>query len=247
MEKSLFNPVFLIPYYNHPDKIIELTNQLSKLHDIIVVDDGSDYESKEVLQHVNAYVFHRECNGGKGCAVKDGIDIALQKGYTHIFQVDADFQHDISKCDIFLKIAKDNPSSLICAHPVYDESAPKSRLYGRKITNFWCIINTFSFEIKDAMCGFRIYPLKEIYQVAATVVDNRMGFDIEILVKSFRKSIDIKWLDLKVNYSVDGVSHFRLFRDNFMISMTHARLFLTIPIWIMQKGIYYGRTLGKTK
>lgn len=237
MEKSAFKPVFLVPYYNHPAKIADLVENLSKMGEILIIDDGSDEASKKALIGLKAEIYTRKTNGGKGAAVKDGLKIALQKGYTHAFQIDADFQHDISKCDEFLNLAKQNLDCLICANPIYDKNTPKNRLYGRKITNFWCKINSLSNEIKDAMCGFRIYPLEQICKILPHCKILRMGFDIEILVLAYRAGINLKWIDLKVRYENDGVSHFLPFRDNLFISLTHARLFLNLPFWLVKKAI----------
>ena len=238
MEKLAFKPVFLVPYYNHPAKIADLVAKLSNLGEIIIVDDGSDEISKKALDGLKAEIFTRAQNGGKGAALKDGLKIALQRGFSHAFQIDADFQHDISKCDEFLLAAQEFPQSLICANPIYDENAPKSRYYGRKITNFWCAINSLSNEIKDGMCGFRIYPLKEICEILPSVKDNRMGFDIEILVQAYRAKINLKWIELKVRYEKGGVSHFRMFKDNALISLTHARLFFTLPLWLVKRAFH---------
>ena len=232
MEKLAFKPVFLIPYYNHPQKIAELVAKLSKLGTVLIIDDGSDEKSKEALKDLNAEIFTRLKNGGKGAALKDGLKIAQERGFSHAFQIDADFQHDISKCGEFLALAQQNPQSLICASPVYDENAPKARLYGRKITNFWCAINTLSKEIKDAMCGFRIYPLEAINTILPKIKANRMEFDIEVLVLAYRLGIKILWIDVKVNYEPYGISHFSMFKDNILISITHARLFLTLLYWL---------------
>ena len=236
MEKSAFKPVFLVPYYNHPEKIAKLVQNLSNLGEILIVDDGSDEIAKKALNGLKAEIFTRKTNGGKGAAVKDGFKKALEMGYTHAFQIDADFQHDISKCEEFLKSAREFPNCLICANPIYDENAPKGRLYGRKITNFWCSINSLSNEIKDAMCGFRIYPLKQICEILPQAKENRMGFDIEILVLAYRAGVNLKWLDLKVSYEKGGVSHFLPLRDNLLISLTHARLFLNLPFWAIKRA-----------
>lgn len=235
MEKSVFKPIFLIPYYNHPAKIADLVEKLSILGEILIIDDGSDDISKEALKDLKAQIYTRNKNGGKGAAIKDGLKIALENGYTHAFQIDADFQHDISRCEEFLSSSKQNPNDLICANPIYNEKAPKSRLYGRKITNFWCAINSISNQIKDAMCGFRVYPLKKICEILPQIKANRMGFDIEILVLAYRFGIKLNWIDLKVDYEEGGVSHFLPFRDNLLISLTHARLFLNLPFWLIKK------------
>ena len=40
MEKSVFKPVFLVPYYNHPAKIADLVENLSKMGEILIIMDG---------------------------------------------------------------------------------------------------------------------------------------------------------------------------------------------------------------
>ena len=56
---------------------------------------------------------------------------------------------------------------------IYGDDAPKSRVHGRKITNFWVAINTLSLGIKDAMCGFRVYPLEQLKKTAAKRLRDR--------------------------------------------------------------------------
>ena len=50
------------------------------------------------------------------------------------------------------------PEAVVLGAPVYDESAPRSRLLGRQLTRFWCNVETFGRVIDDPMCGFRCYP-----------------------------------------------------------------------------------------
>ena len=103
--------------------------------------------------------------------------------------------------------------------------------------NFWCVINTLSHRIKDAMCGFRIYPLEEIVPLLSRTKSRRMGFDAEILILAVRAGLEIKWLDLAVRYEAGGVSHFAPFRDNFGISLMHARLFCRLPLWLAKRAL----------
>ena len=156
--------LFLIPFYNHPEKIKALCEALARYDlPILIVDDGSDEVSKKALKNLSEFgveILTRAQNGGKGAALKDGFRHALQNGYTHAFQIDADFQHDISLVAKFLELSKRYPNDLIMADPIYGEDAPKSRFYVRKITNFWVKVNTLSTNIKDAMCGFRGRVLK---------------------------------------------------------------------------------------
>jgi hypothetical protein len=116
---------------------------------------------------------------------------------------------------------------VICGRPKFDASIPKGRLYGRYLTHAMVWLNTLSFELKDTMCGFRVYPLDLALQLIDRVrLGSRMDFDVEILVRLYWAGARTRWIDTPVSYPTDGVSHFRLFDDNVRISSVHARLFL---------------------
>jgi len=52
-----------------------------------------------------------------------------------------------------------------------------------------------------------------------------MNFDIEVLVRLYWAGLEVINLPTPVNYPVDGVSHFRCWLDNYLISRLHATLF----------------------
>jgi glycosyltransferase involved in cell wall biosynthesis len=222
----------LIPYYNHPDAIGSVVNQLLPQDlNIIIVDDGSGVQAQQSLlplvQLPRVHLVTRELNGGKGAAVITGMREALKQGYTHVLQVDADGQHDLTKIPALIKLSEQYPGRVISGMPVYDESVPTSRRLWRYATHILVWIHTLSLEIKDSMCGFRIYPLREIIGVidARDQFGQRMDFDIEILVRAHWADLHTIQLPVGVRYPLDGVSHFQLFKDNFLITKLHIRLF----------------------
>ena len=238
--RALNKFAFLVPFYNHPQNIKALIAALKTYElSVIVVDDGSDEESKQILAELERtegiLLLTRAQNGGKGIAMKDGFKFALNRGFSHVLQIDADFQHDVALIGEFLRQSETHPQSIVCANPIYGEDAPKSRVYGRKITNFWVAINTLSLGVKDAMCGFRVYPLEQLKKAAAKSKTNRMEFDIEILVSAVRQGISVRWIDTYVRYEKGGVSHFKMLRDNALISLMHAKCFFSLPKFMLGK------------
>ena len=88
-------------------------------------------------------------------------------------------------------------------------------------------LHTLSLSIRDSMCGFRVYPIAPVLELAEQVrVGRRMDFDIEILVRLYWQRRRILSRPTKVRYPLDGVSHFRLWRDNLLIARLHVMLFL---------------------
>ena len=229
-----------MPFYNHPQNIKALIAALKTYElPVIVVDDGSDEASRLILAELERtegiLLLTRAQNGGKGIAMKDGFKFASERGFSHVLQIDADFQHDAVLIGEFLRQSETYPQSIVCANPIYGVDAPKSRVHGRKITNFWVAINTLSLGIKDAMCGFRVYPLELLKKAAAKSQTNRMEFDIEILVNAARQGVDMRWIDTYVRYEKGGVSHFNMLRDNALISLMHAKCFFSLPKFMLSK------------
>jgi glycosyltransferase involved in cell wall biosynthesis len=224
----------IVPVYNHEQAISELVAGL-KAQGLfcLLVNDGSSEACSNVLTAIAEQeagwlaLINRPENGGKGAAVIDGINEAIRLGFTHAIQVDADGQHDIDDIPAFLAASRRKPDAMILGRPVFDDSAPRSRLYGRQFTNLWIAINTLSLAIADGMCGFRLYPLAAVERLVRTTrIARRMDFDIDIVVRLYWQGTDAVNVPTRVRYPYDGVSHFKLWRDNAMISMIHARLFL---------------------
>jgi len=238
-------PCVIIPVYNHGETLASTLENLASFSlATFVVDDGSDENTKQILDQVEAdFDIARVTlaeNQGKGAAVMLGFRKAWDKGYTHAIQVDADGQHDLGDLGVLIDEAWKNPNALISGNPQFDESVPASRLYGRKITRVWVWIETLSLSIPDAMCGFRVYPLEHCMRLIEDVhIGPRMEFDVEIAVRLYWRGVPFVAVPSRVTYPEDGTSHFRLWHDNARISWMHTRLFigmlLRLPLLVLRK------------
>jgi len=221
---------FVIPVYRHGKTACPLAEKLAAMGQVILVDDGNDEETKTALENCAAktpgiFLVRLEKNSGKGAAFAKGLEKAKEQGITHALQIDADGQHDITRVRFFLEEAEKHPDMIVCGCPEFDESAPKSRVTGRKISTFWACLTTLSTEMKDALCGFRVYPVDVSLRIMKNpFVDKRMGFDAEILVRLYWKKVYPLFYPIKVIYPSDGISNFRAVRDNIRISCMFTRL-----------------------
>ncbi|WP_318445149.1 glycosyltransferase family 2 protein [Photobacterium leiognathi] len=243
---NAFNPCFLIPCYNHGATVPAVIDALTSYgFPIIIVDDGSELATRKILseqaKRPNITIVTLPKNQGKGGAVIAGIKQADRLGFSHALQIDADGQHDLAALPKLLEASQAHPEALISGQPIYDDSVPKSRLYGRYATHIWVWIETLSFNIKDSMCGFRSYPIRPIVNVINhNQLGLRMDFDTEIMVRFYWDDGDIRFIDTKVIYPEDGISHFDALWDNVKISWMHTKLFFgmlpRIPKLIKRKS-----------
>ncbi|MFS1488346.1 glycosyltransferase family 2 protein [Vibrio splendidus] len=231
LKESSYKACFLIPCFNHGATMPAVVSSLHHFElPIIIVDDGSELTTKQFLaplaENSNVTLVTLEQNQGKGGAVKAGIKRAQELGFSHAIQIDADGQHDLDALPALIQASQDKPQRLISGQPVYDESVPKARLYGRYATHIWVWIETLSLSIKDSMCGFRAYPIDKTQTVLNKYdVGSRMDFDIEILVRLYWEGCDIDFVEIRVIYPENGISHFDALWDNVKISWMHTRLF----------------------
>lgn len=224
--------IAVVPVFDHELAVASVVDGIQAAGlDCVLVDDGSSSACAAVLDELarrpGVRLVRRAANGGKGAAVMDGLRSARAAGYTHALQVDADGQHCLADIARFIEAATLRPDAVICGLPAFDTSMPRSRYYLRYLTHVLVWLNTLSFSIRDSMCGFRVYPLESVLaMIDAKRPGSRMDFDIEVLVRLHWRGIPSVWCPTAVRYPTDGVSHFRLLRDNMLISRLHARLFL---------------------
>lgn len=226
----------IIPTYDNPATLAGVVERVRKfVPHVIVVDDGSGPQARKVAEDLAtrgvAEVVFRARNGGKGAAVMTGLEAARASGKTHALQIDADGQHDTEDIPRFLAASAGTPRALVLGQPVFDGTAPKSRLWGRKLSVFWCMVETVSKKIGDPLCGFRIYPVDA--GLKADARGRTMDFDPEIAVRLVWNGVPVVHVPTKVRYisrDEGGVSHYRGVRDTLLIARMHFVLVLGM-IW----------------
>jgi glycosyltransferase involved in cell wall biosynthesis len=243
---ALFAPCAVIPVYNHERAVGKV---LQAVRDAglpcVLVDDASSAECARELDRLAAgdkevSLVRVARNLGNGGAVTAGLRAARASGFTHALQIDADGQHALTDIERFVGEARAHPDELVCGRPIFDAAMPKGRFYGRYLTHWMVWLNTLSFAIPDSMCGFRVYPLAPVLKLLdSTRLGSRMDFDVEVLVRLHWREQPMRWLDTRVSYPMDGVSHFRIVWDNVLMVrlqlMLLGGMLLRLPLLLWRK------------
>ncbi len=228
-----FKACAVIPIFNHHiclERIV-IALRINQLP-CILVDDGSDATTKHAIRQITERDPQIECltlpeNTGKGAAVVAGIARAAEQGFTHALQIDADGQHNLDDIPAMCGLARKYPLHLVSGDPVFDDSIPAARFYGRYLTHVLIYLDTLSLQLRDSMCGFRVYPIAPTLELSKCVsIGKRMDFDTDIMTRLYWAGTESRFLPTKVHYPQDGTSHFRMISDNARMTWLHVRLFL---------------------
>ena len=176
--------LILIPSYNTGGKVLQTVWDARQIwQPVWVVVDGSTDGTLEALQALARddpaiRVLALPHNRGKGAAILHGLRAAEAEGYTHAMTMDADGQHPTDRIRQFMAASQANPDALILGQPLFDASAPRVRVHGRKLSN-WCTgLETLGAGIGDSLFGFRVYPVTPLREIMERQPWMR-GFDFD--------------------------------------------------------------------
>lgn len=226
-------PCLLIPCFDHGAPLRGVLESLAPYNlPCLVVDDGSAPETQEALARAERELpfvrLHRLArNAGKGVALASGYRLAASQGFTHALQMDADGQHDAAAVPAFLEAMQKDPDALVLGLPVFDESAPRARIWARQLSRAAVWLATLSLDIHDPLCGMRGVPLALALRVLdAGPLGPRMEFDPEFAVRCVWAGAPVRNVPVRVSYPSNGLSHFDIARDYPAMGATYARLWL---------------------
>jgi glycosyltransferase involved in cell wall biosynthesis len=229
----------VIPSYNTGPRLAETVAAARAAWPVVwVVVDGSTDGSAAPLRAIDDPGFRlieRPRNGGKGAALLDAMEAARAAGFTHALAMDADGQHPADRIADFMSASAAHPEAMILGTPIFGPEAPKLRVRGRRISNWWTGLETLwctlgGEPIADSLYGFRIYPIAPLLEVMRrTPFMRRYDFDAEAAVRLAWRGVPARNIPAAVRYfapAEGGVSHFRYGRDNLLLTGMHTRLVL---------------------
>ncbi len=224
----------IIPSYNSGALLQETVEEVLKVwRPVIVVVDGSNDGSEHGLERLakeqlGLHLLILKKNQGKGGAVFAAMELARKNGWTHAAVFDSDGQHEASDLSRFMEASMRHPDAMILGVPLFGEDAPKLRVLGRLVGNWWTHLETLWGGVEDSLFGFRVYPIEPSLKVMQGVMGGRrFDFDTQLAVRLFWDGSQPLNLPTRVHYKsreAGGVSHFRYLRDNVLLTVIHTSL-----------------------
>ena len=184
--------IVIIPTYKEKENIEAIVSAISSLpvrFDILVIDDNSpdgtaDLVKKMQPSYPNLFLIERQGKLGLGTAYIAGFKWALDKDYTFIYEMDADFSHDPNDLIRLYRECKDIGSDLAIGSRyisgVNVVNWPLSRVLMSYIASIYVRLIT-GMRIMDTTAGFKCYKREVLENIQPDKIRSvGYGFQIEM-------------------------------------------------------------------
>ncbi|OHC38051.1 glycosyltransferase family 2 protein [Rhodanobacter soli] len=176
----------LIPCLNEEAAIQSVVESVLALGaPVIVIDDGSDDRTPEIVAALPVTLLRHEERCGKGEALRRGFREALRQGYDAVLTMDGDGQHLASDIPRIVAAAAQYPGHIVIGARLLDrEQQPKGRRRANAVAD-WGISWACAQPIADTQSGQRWYP-----RAALDLVDlpaENFVFEAAILIAASRE------------------------------------------------------------
>lgn len=208
----------IIPTFNEAHNIGRMIDQIQSLDvdiDTLVIDDGSPDGTADIVRsHITdkngVFLIEREGKQGLGTAYVTGFKYALEKGYTFICEMDADFSHNPEDLPRLIEKVKSGDAD-VAVGSRYSQGIsivnwPLSRLILSYCANVYARWIT-GIPIKDTTAGFKCIHRKVLESVDLDRIgSNGYAFQIEIHFRAWKAGFRLKEVSIIFREREEGVS-----------------------------------------
>tara|TARA_Y100000768_G_scaffold153804_1_gene114951 strand:- start:2581 stop:3606 length:1026 start_codon:yes stop_codon:yes gene_type:complete len=268
-QENNINLSIVIPVFNEETYLkklfLDIETYFNKKNiEVIVVNDGSNDRSKEILEELkknkysfNYHLINLDKNSGKGYAVREGAKFSNGK---YILLQDADLELDLKDSkEIYDIISKDKSIKCIFGSRYLSGKLKKHNYF---INEFTGKVNTLIFNLlfgqslSDVHCGLKIIH-REVYEKINLTV-NDFGLEIDIASQIIKNQyyiyeVGVSYFSRTINAGkkitwIDGLkSYYYLFKARFLDNPISTQLSIIISsIYMSYVGSYFGMGLGNT-
>jgi len=221
---------FVIPAYNEGGNIASVIKQLVKFFpeaEILVVDDGSEDNTKSEAVKAGALVFSHPYRMGNGASVKDGIRYC---SHEIIVMMDADGQHKPEDAKKLLEHIGEH--NMVVGARSRESKTVWYRDVANQVYNRLASYMT-GFKVEDLTSGFRVFKKSEVSKYLY-LFPNGFSYPTTVTMAYLRSGRSVLYVPVETEYRV-GKSKIKLLQDGtkfLLIIMRIATLYSPLKIFM---------------
>jgi len=203
----------IVPVFNEEESIEEIIKRIENVSigiekEIIVVNDGSYDETKDVLERLkrkfNFVSLEHQKNQGKGAAIRTGL---LKARGDFILIQDADLEYDPKDYPILLEpLIKKEVKVVYGSRNLFENPrSSKSYFLGGQFLTF--AFNLLFFEkLTDINTGYKVFAKEVLEKINYNKLSNDFVFDSQMLFSIVKKQYRIGDIPVPVRYFAEASS-----------------------------------------
>jgi glycosyltransferase involved in cell wall biosynthesis len=223
----------LIPCLNEEKAIGSVVKSTLRLGvPVIVIDDGSNDRTTEIVSALPVTLLRHSQRRGKGEALRTGFREALRQGFDAVVTMDGDGQHLAEDIPRLADVGKRFPDHIVIgARLLQRDQQPKSRRRANAFAD-WGISWACAQPVADTQSGQRWYPRSALELVELDA--QNFVFEAAVLIAASReKGLGIVSVPIASRYEGSfRLSHFSPVRDVTRIALyTIGQVFRYGQVW----------------
>jgi dolichol-phosphate mannosyltransferase len=203
--------IVIIPTYREKENIEAIIKAISSLiipFDILVIDDNSPDGTADIVKKLqlylpNLHLIERPGKLGLGTAYTAGFKWALDKDYSFIYEMDADFSHDPNDLLKLYKACKDDGADLAIGSRyisgVNVVNWPLTRVLMSYIASIYVRIIT-GMKIMDTTAGFKCYRREVLESIKPDHIRS-VGYGFQIEMKFTAWKLGYKIVEIPIIFT----------------------------------------------
>lgn len=203
--------IVIMPTYKEKENVEAIIKSISSLKiafDILIIDDNSPDGTADIVKNLqpsfpNLHLIERPGKLGLGTAYIEGFKWALEKGYSYIYEMDADFSHDPRDLVRLYKACKDDGADLAIGSRyisgVNVVNWPLTRVIMSYVASIYVRMVT-GMRIMDTTAGFKCYRREVLENIKPDHIRS-VGYGFQIEMKFIAWKLGYKIVEVPIIFT----------------------------------------------
>jgi len=232
----------VIPCYNEEATIGSVVLKTRQYVDeVLVIDDGSNDDTKQIATAGGAVVISHTKNKGKSQGIKTGFKYAVENNFGYVVTIDGDGQHDPDEIpEILGNILNNGHDISIGLRSGNGTEMPAWRKVGKRVLDYATSFGNGGY-VTDSQCGFRAFNRKAVKALIPKINGSAFSVESEQLIKAHELDLNVAHTNVTCKYknldtsTKDPASHgfSVLSYVIWLVAERRPLLFIAVPGFIM--------------
>lgn len=209
--EELADSLVIIPTYEEKENIERVVRKVLSLEPafhLLIVDDNSPDGTPEIVKELQEeyperlFLLERRGKQGLGTAYIAGFKWGLERGYSYLFEMDADFSHDPEDLVRLYKACKEDGADLSIGSRYVKGGEVKNWPMNRVLMSWFASLyvrTVLCMNVKDTTAGFKCYR-REVLEAIDLDRIRFVGYAFQIEMKYAAKRRNFKLVEVPIDF-----------------------------------------------